>query len=238
MLQPDKSAIVTNIVQETHNTRRFYLQVQQQEVFTFEPGQFITLDLPIHEKKNKRLRSYSIASAPNTTNELELVIVHLPGGLGTDYLFNVVQVGAELTFKGAMGHFTMPQPTPADLFLVCTGTGIAPFRSMVQHIAQQQLPHGNITIIFGTRVQSDILYAEELTALQATLPNFNFVPVLSRQDWDGEQGYVHAVYQKLAADKPEAEFMLCGWRAMIDEARQNLATMGYDKKQIHFELYG
>jgi ferredoxin-NADP reductase len=65
---------------ETASTKRFFFQIPSMERFDFEPGQFVTLDLPIHEQKNKRWRSYSIASAPNGTNEFELVIVKMEGG--------------------------------------------------------------------------------------------------------------------------------------------------------------
>jgi CDP-4-dehydro-6-deoxyglucose reductase len=72
-------------------------------------GQFVTLDLPIHEKPNKRIRSYSIASWPDGTNVLELVIVLLEGGLGTTYLFNNIVVGSELTLRGPQGVFTLDE---------------------------------------------------------------------------------------------------------------------------------
>ena len=42
----------------------------------------------------------------------------------------------------------------------------------------------------------------------------------------------------LEAEKPEAHFYLCGWKNMIDDAKQNIIAMGYDKKSIHLELYG
>jgi CDP-4-dehydro-6-deoxyglucose reductase len=76
-LQPWRKAIVTRIEEEADQTRRFWLQVPELGKFEFDPGQFVTLDLPIHEKPNKRWRSYSIASWPNGTNEIELVIVLL-----------------------------------------------------------------------------------------------------------------------------------------------------------------
>ena len=53
---------LTKIVDETSNTKRFYFEISSLEKFDFIPGQFVTLDLPIHEQKNKRWRSYSIAS--------------------------------------------------------------------------------------------------------------------------------------------------------------------------------
>src|SRR5689334_7433559 len=134
MLQPWRTGIITRIEQETENTRRFWIQVPEIENFDFVPGQFVTLDLPIHEKPNKRWRSYSIASWPDGTNTFELVIVLLEGGLGTHYLFNETTVGSTLTLRGPQGVFVLPQVIDRDVFLICTGTGVAPFRSMAHHI--------------------------------------------------------------------------------------------------------
>src|ERR1043165_7463461 len=108
-LQPWRKGIVTRIEDETYNTRRFWIQVPELESFDFTPGQFVTLDLPIHEKPNKRWRSYSIASWPDGTNVFELVIVLLEGGAGTTYLFNHVKEGSELTLRGPQGVFVLPQ---------------------------------------------------------------------------------------------------------------------------------
>src|SRR5664279_2749534 len=124
-----KTGKVINITDETHSTKKFFIEVQGIEKFDFHPGQFVTLDLPIHEQKNKRWRSYSIASAPDGTNVFELVIVLLHGGAGTPYLFSQVNVGSELVFRGAQGVFTLPENIEKDMFFICTGTGIAPFRS-------------------------------------------------------------------------------------------------------------
>jgi CDP-4-dehydro-6-deoxyglucose reductase len=122
--------------------------------------------------------------------------------------------------------------------MICTGTGIAPFRSMVLDAFHKQKETQQFYLIYGTRTQKDLLYFEELKKLEEDYPAFHYVPVLSREAWDGRTGYVHAVYQELCANKPEAHFLLCGWKNMIDDARKNLAEMGYDKQQIHFELYG
>ncbi len=133
-LQPWRTGKVIKIDDHTHNTKRFCIQVPELENFDFVPGQFVTLDLPIHEKPNKRWRSYSIASWPDGTNVFELLIVLADQGVGTTYLFNEVSVGSELTFRGAQGVFTLPEQLDKDIFLICTGTGIAPFRSMINYI--------------------------------------------------------------------------------------------------------
>jgi CDP-4-dehydro-6-deoxyglucose reductase len=49
---------------------------------------------------------------------------------------------------------------------------------------------------------------------------------------------VHPVYEELCQAKQPAQFLLCGWKNMIDEALTRIQAMGYDKKQIHREIYG
>jgi glycine betaine catabolism B len=243
-IEPWRTAKVIKIENETINTRRFWLQVPELESFDYKPGQFVTLDLPIHEKTNKRWRSYSIASWPDGSNVFELVIVFMEDGAGTSYLFDKIEVGSEITFRGPVGVFTLPEVLDTDYYLICTGTGIAPFRSMLHHIALHNLPHKNVYLIFGTRTKENLLYYEELKNLAANNPGLHYIPVLSREDWDGVKGYVHLVYKDLIEEKkqgdalPPAHFYLCGWKNMIDEAKATITELGYDRKAIHQELYG
>jgi len=237
-LQPWRKGTVIRIEDHTFNTRRYWIQVADTERFDFIPGQFVTLDLPIHEKPNKRIRSYSIASWPDDTNVFELLIVLAEQGLGTHYIFNEVKVGSELTFRGALGVFTLPEKLDRDIFLICTGTGIAPFRSMVHHIKRHAIPFKTIHLVFGCRRKTDLLYYEEMKQLELTLPGFHYHPTLSREHWDGHFGYVHPIYMNLCKNRQEAQFYLCGWKHMIDEAKKHILEMGYDKKSIHQELYG
>jgi glycine betaine catabolism B len=238
-VQPWRTGKVIRIENETYNTRRYWIEIPELTSFDFEPGQFVTLDLPIHEKPARRWRSYSIASWPDGTNVFELVIVLLEGGAGTTWLFNNVVVGSELTLRGPQGVFTLDEENlQKDLFLICTGTGIAPFRSMVQHIKLKSIPHENIYILFGCRTQKDLLYYNELKQLDADMPRFHYLPTLSREEWEGKKGYVHSIYEETCSGKQPASFFLCGWKAMIDEAKKRIQELGYDKKSIHQELYG
>lgn len=236
-LLPWRTGKVIRIADETYNTKRFWIEVPDTDNFDFKPGQFVTLDLPIDEKPNKRWRSYSIASWPDGTNVYELLIVLNPEGKGTPWMWENVSVGTELPFRGALGVFTLPPNLEEkDLFLVCTGTGIAPFRSMAHFIKLHSIPFRNIYLIFGCRKQEDLLYFDELNSLQ--LDKFKFIPTLSREEWNGCKGYVHPIYEDLCKDKQPANFYLCGWKNMIDEAKQRIQAMGYDRKAIHQELYG
>lgn len=237
-LLPWRTGKIIRIEAETNTTRRFWIEMPEPGAFDFIPGQFVTLDLPIHEKANKRLRSYSISSWPDGSNIFELIIVRDLKGAGSAYLFEEVSVGTELTFRGPQGMFTLKEPLDKDLFLICTGTGIAPFRSMVHHILNKNTAHKNITLVFGCRTKNALLYYEEMRELERSLPGFTYIPTLSRESWEGAMGYVHPVYETLCKEKQEAVFYLCGWRGMIDEAKKRIMDMGYDKKDIHVEIYG
>jgi glycine betaine catabolism B len=244
-LPPWHKGIVTRIENETYNTRRYWIQIPELDRFDFVPGQFVTLDLPIHEKPNKRWRSYSIASWPDGTNVIELVIVLLEGGAGTQYLFNEVHEGSALMLRGPQGVFTLPEKIENDLFFICTGTGIAPFRSMLHYIKDHSVSHQSIYLIYGTRTSKDLLYPDEMKNLEQELEQFQYIPTLSREKWEGCCGYVHPIYENLVNEKknshpstPPAHFYLCGWKNMIDEAKVRIQQLGYDRKAIHQELYG
>jgi ferredoxin-NADP reductase len=253
MLQPWQTGKVIRIENETESTRRFWIQLPELQSFDFKPGQFVTLDLPIHEKPAKRWRSYSIASWPDGTNVFELVIVLLENGAGTTYLFNEIKEGSEIIVRGPQGVFTLPEPIEKDLFFICTGTGIAPFRAMSHHINNHGISHGNIYLIFGCRKFGDCLYGREMKELQENFPGFHYIPTFSREtitSGTAKTGYVHNVYEDICknniitsenAETPivkPASFFLCGWKNMIDEAKQRIQALGYDRKSIHQELYG
>src|SRR5688572_8386472 len=175
-IQPWRTGKVIRIENEPSNTRRYWFEIPELSSFDFIPGQFVQLDFPIHEKPAKRWRSYSIASWPDGTNVFELVIVLLENGAGTTYLFNNVDIGSEIPVRGPQGVFTLPEPIEKDLFLICTGTGIAPFRSMTHYIMDQALPHRNIYLIFGCRLLCDGLYGDELRELEEKLESFHYLP--------------------------------------------------------------
>src|ERR1700709_887247 len=233
MLLPWVTSVVTKIEDETPTTKRFYFQIPEMDRFDFVPGQFVIFDLPIHEKPSKRWRSYSIASWPDGSPVIELVIVLLEGGAGTKYLFEEIKVGSELTLRGPLGSFTLPAPLEKDIFLICTGTGIAPFRAMAHHILNHNLAHQDIYLIFGCRRLGDALYQKEMEELELNLTGFQYLPVFSREVPENRDhlirtGYVHAVFEEICKKKKNApvtadgivgyhpSFYLCGWKVMID----------------------
>lgn len=235
------NGIIKKIEDASPTTKRFWLEVEGVDSFDFKAGQFITMDLPIGERRNQRWRSYSIASAPDGSNVLELCIVHLEGGLASGWLFNEAKIGTSIKFKGPDGTFTLPESLENELVLICTGTGVAPFRSMIWEVFNQKIPHKGIHLIFGTRTADGILYKDEFESLAQKMPEFRYSVALSREEQKGyHHGYVHDIYLKnYEAKRPDVTFYLCGWTKMVDEAVANLIVkMGYERGHVKYELYG
>ncbi len=237
---------VIKITDESPTTKRFWVKVESDKIVDFKAGQFVTMDLPISEKRTQRWRSYSIANAPDQSNILEFCIVLLEGGAATTYFFNEVEIGTEIKFKKPAGGFYLPEKIETDLVLICTGTGVAPFRSMLWDIYNNKIPHKNIHLIFGTRYANGVLYENEMEELMEKMPELKYSVALSREEhlpekkYEVVKGYVHPIYQKhFETVRADVNFWICGWSNMIDEAVAKLMLeMGYDKGQIHYELYG
>ena len=218
-------ANIIAIEQQTPTTRLFRVEVQGNEPIMFKAGQFVTMDLPISDKRLKRWRSYSIANAPKTAENgsdtegvhiLEFSIVKATDSTGGSYyLFHEAAIGTAIRFKGPDGNFTLKEPIIAekDLVFICTGTGVAPFRSMIWDIYNGKLPHKAIHLIFGARYEHDILFREEFEFLQKNMLNFTYDIVLSRDThWKGPKGYVHSVFTEGYKNKrSDVQFYICGW---------------------------
>ena len=226
-------ALFYSIEKESNLTWKFHIKVDVKD-FRYTAGQFIQI------KINNLIRSYSIASYNESSNIIELIIVKLEGGEATSFLFEKVKEGDSLEVKGPLGKFILPEIINNDIFFICTGTGVAPFRSMLKYINLKKINYQNIYLIFGTRTKKDLLYFDEMNELKNSMNNFNYIPILSREKWEGNSGYVHNQYLNIIKNNSlnDPIFYLCGWRDMIKEARTNLKNLGFESKKIKLEIYG
>lgn len=240
------------IITETEFTRRFIFHIDSDGLFEYEAGQFLTCDLPIGEKRAQRWRSYSIANWNPGNQEIEFCISYKEGGPASEYFFKNISIGDQFKCKGPEGTFILPDQTSQNLILICTGTGLAPFRSMIQKIIKQKITFDSIQLIYGTRTLKDIIYKSELLQWPQDVLNLNTHICLSRESNLVEfnspsvfvhPGYVHPVYKTMLQnnliDSANSNFLICGWSAMIDEAVLNLfSEYKIPRERIRFELYG
>jgi CDP-4-dehydro-6-deoxyglucose reductase len=215
------------------DVRHFVFEACDVERLEFTPGQFVSLMDVVNGKKITR--PYSVASAPNGSNHFALCLNKLPQGIFSPHLFDL-KPGDELEMRAPMGMFVVRDPARECVF-VATGTGIAPFRSLLHSHLKPGSPH--FTLLFGVRYRETIMYRAEWEELAAKFPQFRFMPVLSRPDenWTGRTGHVQAHLAEAIGERRDCDVFLCGMKAMVDDVRSILKEMGFDKKQILFEKY-
>lgn len=239
-------AVLVDIIKETEKNWRFIFEDPLYDKINFIPGQLVQLGIPWNEKWGSGgpilTRNYSVASWPDGTNKFELIVTNLIGGKMCDYLFNDARIGDEVVYRGPMGVFTLPEDLmERDIYFVSTGSGISPFRSMINWLYENETPFKNIKLFFGTRTEKDIVYREELERLQEQMPNFEYIPTLSREKVPGiAEGYVHKHYLDLIDNSEVKPWVYyCGWGGMISQGRFELSKRGFEmNKDIRVEIFG
>jgi CDP-4-dehydro-6-deoxyglucose reductase len=213
--------------------RHFVFEAVELERLEFIPGQFVSFTGMVNGKEITR--AYSIASAPAGTNRFDLCLNLVAGGHLTPLLF-AMQPGDTIGMRQPMGSFVLRNPG-REAVLIATGTGIAPFRAMLQaHLAADSPA---VTLLFGVRYESHILYRAEFEALAERFPQFRFWPTLTRPEpeWNGRTGRVQAHLAEVFGSRRDVDIYLCGLKEMVDDVRGILKGMGFDRKQIFYEKY-
>ena len=233
------TVIVKDVVDITPKYPETYVirfTFENEPVFDFEPGQFISI---FAEKDGKRIsRPYSIASWPENKEHLELAIKVVEGGFMSNYLHRVAP-GTKLAAIGPLGRFVIPEPIRQDTVLVATGTGVAPFVSMLGHIWKNHLDDGlDFYVVFGVRYLYDLIYRDLFERWAKEHSNFHFYPTISRPetpDWKGRVGYVQKILQEEIRDHANKQVYICGLHDMVEDVRNLCQRLGF--AYIRFEKW-
>jgi NAD(P)H-flavin reductase len=206
----------------------------EDQPFHFLPGQFIGIG---HESLKNQWQYYSIASRPGQHQGFDLCVSR-QGWQRLETTFD--QAKPKVQIVGPAGSLLLPSVIDHKLVFIATGTGVAPFRSMIHYLHQEQIPHQGIHLIFGAKDEKAILYRDEFEQLVTEMPGFEYDIVLSRQpQWNGHKGRVRDVYMSIY-NQPETSilFYFCGWNEMIKTAIADLTeTIGFSKDQLIYEIY-
>lgn len=204
------------------------------ESVDFRPGQFLTLDLPIHERPNKRWRSYSIASIPDGSDQCTLLIERYPDGPATAYLFEQLKVGQSLMCRGPQGTFCLPASMNRPLLMVADGIGIVPFASMLQQLATRQDNQSPIQLLFLTDSYLHQFFESRLKEWEIKMPFFSYSYIEGNQVNENAISYLNNFMNQHA----DGQVYLCGWRKAVDGIRAHLSEKGMQRKDVHVELFG
>jgi CDP-4-dehydro-6-deoxyglucose reductase len=219
------TAEVVRIRDLTHDVREIRLRLLEPPEITFKSGQFVSFEVAIPGFPRPGMRPYSIVSPPHEQGSIDLVLNLVAGGPGSTYLFGLAE-GDRTRFRGPAGSFYL-RDSKRSLLFVATGTGIAPFRSMLAVLVEHQVPRP-VTLFWGLRSERDLYYEEELQALAAEHSWFRFVITLSRPSaaWRGRTGRVTQLVETEISSLQNLEVYLCGNSGMIKDVTAVLNRTG------------
>jgi len=212
----------------------------------FTPGQYMTAGVLADGKMLQR--PYSIASDPSSadTTGYELFVRHVPVVRFTTALWRL-QVGHRMRMIGPKGKFMLEPDDSRTHLYVSTGTGIAPFLSMIRETMAQGKPRKTV-LLNGCSFSDELGYRAELEAWeQDPAYRLSYVPTISRPadnrnvDWTGRTGRAEQVIAEICKEfalKPDKTVVyICGNPEMILNAERTLMDRGFPEFHVKKELY-
>jgi len=231
-------ARVVSSVALTEFTKHLELEVNGVSHFGFVPGQWLSVKATTPDGE-EMTRAYSIASPPSENGHIAFCLNRVEEGFMSNHLFSLNE-GEQIAFQGPFGNFTL-RPPLRDTVFIATGTGIAPFRSMLHWLLAEPDRHEEheFWLLFGARSEQDLYYRAEFEQLATKHDNFHFLPTLSRAgpEWKGLRGYVQEHLPELVGTRTDMHAYICGLDKMVKANRELLKSLGWDRTSIRYEKY-
>jgi NAD(P)H-flavin reductase len=200
----------------------------------FYAGQYVSIKVA----EDGTRRSYSICSSPSIDHGFELLVDVSPQGPGSRFL-QKLEIGEDIEMLAPLGRFTLHGSEEwSSLTFIATGSGIAPFRGMIQHLLQDEQDERPIQLLWGMRYPQHLFWQDEFEELVDYFENFSFHPVMSQagEGWTLCRGRVTDCLQTHDWD-PTGGYFLCGSTAMIEDTVAVLQSQGVPAEKIRYEQF-
>lgn len=237
MIQTDTGLLTLTCVgtrDETPTIRTFRLRGDGPVGFV--AGQALVLKVPL--PTGPAWRTFTISGGQD--GELHLTIKAQSEGGATRWLHQNLQEGADIEARSPRGHFTLDLRQHATLAFVSGGSGATPMIAMLRHLAATE-PNADVAWFHVARDPAEVLFAMELAALQAQMPNLQVTLCVSRAapGWFGYRGRVsRGIIATAVPDLGRREVFCCGPQGFMTEVRLIHAAEGGDKTRFHTESFG
>ena len=234
-------AKVVEIIQRTRRIKSFFLELPRP--FNYLAGQHVDLRLTAPDGY-RAMRSYSIASAPDVSNPIEVAIELLENGEVSPFFHQVVDVGDDVELRGPLGgHFVWSVADGGPLLMVGGGSGVVPLMAMIRH---RHATAANLLamLLLSAGRWDDVLYRDELVELERHRNGFTLVLTLTRERSTREGDYGRRVDAAMMAEllarmptSPQHVF-ICGSNAFVNAAADGMVAAGTPAVLVRTERYG
>ncbi|HLZ19249.1 MAG TPA: FAD-binding oxidoreductase [Smithellaceae bacterium] len=239
MLHPEKLDLtVSEITSETASTKSMKLVSKDGHLPPFQAGQYINVFVETGGIRTSR--PYSIASSPTQTGYYEIAVRRVEDGFVSNYLLDELKPGDQLESSAPSGNFHYnPLFSGNQLALIAGGSGITPFMSMIRELADKNLSR-RLHLLYGCRVEDDVLYREELERISSAHRNFTWDLVVSEPapSCSGLKGFINSSLIKERLGGPDWMFYVCGPEAMYQFCLPELEILKIPARKTKVEVMG
>ncbi|WP_378948678.1 2Fe-2S iron-sulfur cluster-binding protein [Paracoccus sp. R86501] len=228
------------VVPETRDTATFIFRAPSGAWFDYQPGQFVTLDLPVPGGNVQR--TYTISSSPSRPLSISVTVKAQATSIGTRWMLDHLKPGMRLKAFGPGGIFSFHRHPAQKYLFISAGSGVTPMMSMTTW-AWDQAQNADITFVHAARRPSDIIFRERLEQFAARVPGVQLRFTIEEPEpyitWTGYQGRLNQLMLGLMApDYLEREVFCCGPEPFMQAVRDMLTALGYDMDRYHQESFG
>ncbi len=231
---------VVSVADEAPEVKTFTFRSDAQTWFRYQPGQFITLELPVGDEP--LMRTYTLSSTPSRPFSISVTVKAQPDSVGTRWMFDNLAPGSLLRAYGPAGQFThFAHPASRYLF-ISAGSGITPMMSMLRWLSDCA-PGTDVAFIHCARRPEDLIFRQELELLSHRMSALDLGFIVEerahQRGWSGHRGQIDAArLPMLAPDFLDREVFCCGPDGFMRHVRSLLGDAGFDMAHYHQESFG
>lgn len=231
---------VARIFDETPTVRTFRLTdpAGGHLPFSYLPGQFLTVTVRPDGRAIKR--SYTIASAPTTSDACDITVKRENEGTVSRFLHDRITEGDTLQVTAPSGKFTFVGEEAPSIVLIAGGVGITPMMSVVRYLTARAWP-GEMFLIYATRSDDEVIFREELEYLKRRYPNLHLTLVsdeVHAENWEYGAGRVtRELLETAVPDIQTRRVHMCGPPPMMDAVKSILTDLAVPANQMFTEIF-
>ncbi|MGB3637557.1 MAG: FHA domain-containing protein [Rivularia sp. (in: cyanobacteria)] len=246
---PTLLARCVRVIDETPDVKTFTFVAEPSVEFTYQPGQFVTLNLEINGKTIKR--AYSISSTPSRPHSIDITVKRAtppnnvpdaPPGLVSNWFHDNLQAGSQVKIGSPLGDFSCIEHPSSKILFISAGSGITPMMSMSRWLLDTNAG-SDIVFFHSARTADDIVFRQELELMTSRYANFQLATTLTREDSNSSPGgrvgrFSKSMLKEIAPDFAERTVYVCGSEAFTQQVKEILQELKFPMENYYAESFG